>query len=50
MIKTIKLSSNKPGGTASKGAKATKRIMIPTEFVKALELENEEQVSIRVED
>jgi len=48
--KLIKISWNKPGGSASKGASPTAKISIPTDMIKALGMEGDEYLVIGLED
>lgn len=50
MKKTIKISWNRPGGTASKNASPTAKISIPADLMKAMDMMDDEHLIISLED
>lgn len=50
MKKLIKINWNKPGGTASTGARPTAKISIPAAMIKALQMYGDENLVMSLED
>ena len=50
MRKIIKINWNKPGGTASTGAKPTAKVSIPAAMIKAMQMYGDENLVMTLED